>query len=111
MSEIENRQDFSDLEFTSEDEFRYFQTAMLGEQFRTFLTSQVGRMLHTRAIKEVEEAKLELLQCDPTTDDGVREILRLQRKADIADSFMRWCADAISDGEEAYAQMEEIRSE
>ncbi len=103
--------DFSELEFTSEAELQYFSEAVLGEEIRNFLNSTTGKYLHGRAINMKEEAKEQLLKHSPDTEYGRRKIQRLQRNAEMAEMFMRWCAEGIHQGNEAYHQLQVAREQ
>jgi len=103
------RNDFGDIDFTSEEEMNYFQEAILGEQFKDFLTSNIGRLLHGRAKADYEDAKEQLLSCNPDSFFGRKKVKRLQAQAAQADNFMRWCADIIANGNDAEAMLETLR--
>jgi len=79
----------------------------MGIEVERFLKSEVGRLLHGRAKQEIEEAKAELMGCDPNTFWGRRKIKKLQNRALIAQWFMSWCVEAIMDGRNAEIQLQE----
>lgn len=112
MKAVENTaRDFSGLEFVDEGELQYFAEAQIGEEVIAFLRSPIGRLLHGRAKQEVEQAKQDLLDINPLTRRGFGKFKRIQEKAQQAKWFMRWCADAIEQGDAAATQLEFYRSE
>jgi hypothetical protein len=80
---------------------------ILREDVLEFLRSPVGRYLHGRAKLDLEAAKEDLLDCNPLSWWGRRKILKIQHRADIARSLMRYCVDAINDGNVAEKQLTE----
>lgn len=97
------------LQFVDERERLYFAQAHLGIEVHQFLGSNVGKLLHGRAIQEYEQAKEDLLKCNLGNWFGRRKAQKLQQQAAIADRFMRWCAEAIMDGHAAEQELEEYR--
>lgn len=104
--------DQAEISFIDEKERELFARATLGDDIRDFLRSPVGRYLHGRAKQQLEESKIDALAVDP---DGwraffVRRKLRqIRLRAEIARSFMKWCADAIVDGDHAARELDEYR--
>lgn len=96
-------------DFLDESERLYFAQAHLGVEVTQFLSSNVGRYLHGRAIQEYEQAKEDLLKCNVRTLFGRRKALKIQQKAETAQMFMRWCAEAIMDGRNAEQELENYR--
>lgn len=81
---------------------------------RDFLESNVGRYMHGRAKAEIERCQVAALECDPgfglfRWGVGRRKLARLREEAAIADKFIRWCAEALIDGENAYTELKEYR--
>jgi len=112
MKAVENTaRDFSGLDFIDEQERQYFAEAQIGEEVIAFLCSPTGRLLHGRAKQEVEKAKQDLLDINPLTRRGFRKFKQIQEKAQQAKWFMRWCADAIEQGNAGAIQLEHHRSE
>ena len=107
----DNLDDFSNVEFIDSTEREYFEEAKLGEDVASFLNSAVGRYLHYRAKLEVEEVKDELLDFDPYSAEGRKQHAELQKKAAAAKNFMRWCSEAIKNGDMAYQQLQHIADE
>jgi len=93
------------VEFISDTERAYFEEARLGNTVRDFLVSDVGRYLHGRARIQLQEAQTSLVHCKP------EELADLQRKAQQAETFMSWLAEAITNGEAAYTSLKEYRDE
>jgi len=98
-----------DLEFVDDKEREYFATARLGEDFETFIRSEVGQLLHGRAKLELDAVKDQLLDCNPHSFFGRRKIQKLQNRAQQARWFIRWCYDAIYDGKNAATLLTEYR--
>lgn len=99
----------SDIEFIDEKERELFARGALGQQVLDFLASPVGRYLHGRAQAEVEQAQVDALEVNADSFFGRRKLKKLQHRAGVARSIMRWCADAIQDGEIAYQELREHR--
>lgn len=95
------------LEFVDDQERLYFAKAQLGEQIREFLVSPAGRYLHGRAKQQLQGCQEEALSCNPNSFFGRRKLSRIQRDAEVARSFMSWCADAITEGEYSYRKLQE----
>jgi len=95
------------FEDMTERERVLFAEAKLGMDVEHFLKSDVGRLLRGRAAQEIEEAKIELLECNPDTFFGRRRIKKLQNKAQLANQFMSWCAEAITGGRNAEIQLQD----
>jgi len=103
--------DYSHLTFLDEKERLYFERARLGIEVHDFLRSDVGRYLHGRAKLELQEAQAEALECNPDSFFGRRKLRKIQRKADCALAFMRYCTDAISDGINAEQELADYRGQ
>ena len=99
------------VDFVDEKERELFARARIGEEARRFLESDLGRYLHGRAQKEIEQAQVDALECNAWTWLGRRKLLKLQHKAGVARSFLRWIVDAIQDSEVAYQELSEYRKE
>lgn len=99
------------VDFIDERERELFARAQLSQQVLDFLAGAVGRYLHGRARQTVEQAQVDALDCNIATFWGRRKFNKLQREADIARQFMKWCADAITDGEIAYQELKDYRKE
>lgn len=101
--------DYSNVHFVSDQEREYFAEAHLGEQVRSFLVSATGRFLHGRAKQVITDGKDKLANLDPTTQLGVEEWKVIKQDMSNAESFMKWCAEAIVNGDNAASQLEEYR--
>jgi len=99
------------VDFVDDKERELFARAQLGVKAREFLETDLGRYLHGRAQKEVEQAQVDALECNAWSWWGRRKLLKLQHKAGIARSFLRWIVEAIQDGEFAYQELSEYRKE
>ena len=96
-----------DIEFVDSRERELFAAAKLGEDVRKFLRSDVGRYIHGKAKIDLEDAKEQLLNCNLLTFWGRRKARQLQQKAEVARSVLRYCVDAINDGELAFQELSE----
>ena len=95
-----------EIEFADDRERELFARVLLREEVMTFLRSPAGRYLHGRAKLDLEAAKEDLLDCNPFTWWGRRKIQRIQHRADVAQSVLRYCVDAINDGNVAEKELE-----
>jgi len=102
--------DYSKIDFINDAERGYFEEARLGVTVQHFLVSDVGRYLHGRAKFALEEVKQKMLDLDPGIPSFLQEFVGLQKDAWAAESFMKWCAEAIVNGENANHQLEEYRN-
>lgn len=100
-------------QFIDEQERTYFAQARLGDDIRSWLNSDVGKFLHGCAKlelntvrDELEKISPEMLWMRPFTR---RKLKRLQLRAEAARLFMRWCAEAMSEGDFAFRQLETYR--
>ena len=103
------------ISFVDKAEQTYFAQAQLGDDIYAFLKSPTGRYLHGCAKQEVEALRDAMEGFDPTTFWGrwraQRKLRKLQIRAKAARYFMTWMAEAIQQGEHAFKQLEEYRSE
>lgn len=106
---MSNDNDLAGIEFVDEGERMHFAHARLGQDVRLFLTSQTGRYLHGRAKLELDEARDAILEANPHSFFGRRKIQKIQRQAESAKLFIRWCTDAITEGEFAEQELENYR--
>jgi len=97
------------IKFVDDRERLHFATARLGIQTIDFLNSPTGRYLHGRAKQQLEECKEEAIQCNPLSFFGRRKLLKIQHRAKLAESFMSWCADIITEGEMSEQELSEHR--
>lgn len=101
--------DYSNIEFINDQERQYFAEAHLGEIVRDFLVGPVGRYLHGRAKTDLEAGRDKLATLDPTTIAGVAEWKLVKQDMAHAETFIRYCAEAIGNGDMAAQQLEEYR--
>lgn len=101
----------SEIEFVNDQERQFFAEAVLGEEVREFLVSQIGRYLHGCAKQEYDRCRNEMFDLDPYTPEGKRDFLKLKRDAAAAAHFMRWCLEAIELGNQAGTMLENYREE
>jgi len=99
------------INFVDEKERELFARAELGVQAREFLDSPMGRYLQGRAQREIEQAQVDALECNPRTWWGRRKLLKLQERAATARYFVSWVVDALQDGNVAYQELKEHRQE
>lgn len=109
MTDINDSDLINKLDFVDNHERIHFAKAQLGEQVRTFLTGPAGRYLHGRAKQQLRECEEEALTCNPDSFFGRRKLKRIQMDAGIARAFMTWCADAITEGEHSYRELQEYK--
>jgi hypothetical protein len=95
-----------DVEFADDRQRLLFARAQLGEQVRDFLVSPVGRYLHERAKEDLEQVKIQLLHTNTDSWFGRRKARRLRETAAHCERFMKYCVDAITDGEVAFRELE-----
>ena len=101
----------SDIDFIDEQERAYFAEAVVGQEIQGFLTSDVGRYLHGRAKQEYDRCRDEMFDLDPYTPEGKRKFLKLKADAQAAAWFMRWCVEAIQNGNNAEVMLENYRED
>ncbi len=94
------------IEFVSENERAVFARAQLGEDVMKFLNSAPGKYLHGRVKEDLERVKCELLLVDTDYPWGRRKARRLRETAAHCERFMKYCVDAITDGEVAYSELD-----
>lgn len=98
------------IQFANDRERELFARAQLGENARSFLASNVGRYLHGRAIEDLEAAKAGIMDLDPLpwwAFRARRQWRAFKLKALVAESFMKYCVDAIQDGDIAYNELKQ----
>ena len=81
--------------------------AILGDEAKKFLESDLGAKMHELAIGQVIAAQEALETVDPM--NGVR-ITELQNQAKVARYFEQWLVELISKGEAALAAHQQQRS-
>lgn len=103
-----NTDSFDDLQFTSISQRTYFTEARLGLEVEDFLRSNTGKILQHRAIQQCEEAKQAM--CDLDVDDPTDRVTykRHRFKMAVADQFLRWCVEAIQNGQTSEQLVKEL---
>lgn len=101
--------DYSKIDFINDAERGYFEEARLGVTVQQFLMNDTGRYLHGRAKITLEEVKDKMLELSSAMPDFQSQFDRLQQEAWCAEHFIKWCAEAIVNGEGATRQLEEYR--
>lgn len=101
-----NPEDF--ITFRSDEERALFTEARLGQEAIDFLSSPLGQLLQGRAEAEKQEAAALLLEADCY---NTQLIMKLQRKAQAANNFIRWIGEAIQNGRFAEQQLETLEEE
>ena len=101
-------QDEGEITFRNEAERELFAEARLGQQAIDFLHSDLGRLLMGYARQEKREAMEQLLHTD--SHDHTK-IDFYQRKAEVADNFVRWIGEAIQNGSLAEDELMSIEEE
>lgn len=101
----------SDIQFVDETERGYFAEAIIGQEVKDFLNSDTGRYLHGRAKQEYDRCRDQMFDLDPYTPEGKQNFLKLKADAQAAQWFMRWCVEAIQNGNNAEVMLETYREE
>ena len=104
--DVRDTEYLKNLEFVDEQERSHFAKAQLGEQIRDFLASPAGRYLHGRAKILLRESQELALECNPDSLFGRRKLRRVQQDAAVARMFMTWCAEAITEGEMSFRELQ-----
>jgi hypothetical protein len=89
------------IEFINDQEKQYFAEAMVGEEVLNFLNSTTGMYLHGRAKKVYQKCITEMFELDPYTAQGKKAHARIQKEAWCAEQFIKWCSDAIIQGQQS----------
>lgn len=106
-----NEERVQDIEFIDKAEQEYFAQARLGDDVFEFLRSPTGRYLHGCAKQELQLLRDAMEDFDPTSFWGRRKLRKLQIRAKAARMFMTWLGEAIQQGDMAFKQLQEYRSE
>jgi len=69
-----------------------------GLDVKVFMGSPIGRYLTLRANQEIETALESMKTVDPDEPKAVR---KLQNDIHIAENFLQWMGEAVTDGENA----------
>lgn len=80
----------------------------VGDAFRTWIQSDVGRYIAGRAEQHELAVLRELAGCDP--EDTVK-LMRLQAEAKIPGRILQWIEEAMGAGETARFQLAEMEGE
>ena len=81
------------------------ESAAIGEAAKLFLQSDLGRSITARAVEEVDEALVELVDADPA---DAALIASIQSRIKVPSKAISWLTDAIAEGDNA---MERIHNE
>ena len=100
-----------DIRFINDQERLYFAEAVIGEEVRAFLVSEVGRYLHGCAKSEYDRCRDEMFDNNPYTPEGKRKHEQLKADAWAAQHFMQWCVEAMQNGDNAGKMLEQMREE
>lgn len=95
-------------QFANEEEEALFATAVLGENARRFMTTDVGVYVLARAAEQIAQAKNELLK---TPSWRKRKITNLQNQAKIAQNTIMWLNELLDDAEIAHDRLLKIDKE
>jgi hypothetical protein len=106
-----NPTELQGIKFINEKEQTYFAEAVIGEEVRAFLVSDVGRYLHGCAKQEFERCRGEMFDFDPYTPEGKKRYEALKADAWAALHFMKWCTEAIQTGDNAETMMKQMQEE
>jgi hypothetical protein len=93
-----------EIEFVNERERLLFARSRLGSDVLDFLRSSTGKYLHGRAKADYESAKEELIGMSMI---NLVKYWRVKRRAVHAQTFMKYCVDAIQDGDIAYQELQQ----
>lgn len=99
--------DLANIAFQSDEEVELFRIAHFKETVLTFMATPIGRYLVGCAQQEKQLMKDEMAKLDPTSDSFVKEYTKLQTTLYAAANFELWLAEAISNGENAQAQLDQ----
>jgi CRISPR/Cas system-associated endoribonuclease Cas2 len=80
----------------------------VGEDFKVFVESQVGKYLIVRANFERECVLSDIISADA---EDWQKIVRLQERARLLGDFLTWIQQAIDEGEIANFQFKQLREE
>ena len=81
--------------------------AVVGEQARQFLQTDLGDYLLKRAQAQIDSATEELKRVSPSWIWGRRKIERLQGQIAVAENTIHWLAEAITEGDAANKILED----
>ena len=98
-------------QFLNAEEEGLFAEVMLGDEAVRFLDSDLGRVLRGYAEVEKEHAKEALLTADAETPEGRTEIRQAQFRAAVANQFLGFIRDALSQGEVAHQSLLQMREQ
>ena len=84
------------------------ESAAIGEAAKMFLQSELGGHIARRAAEEVEAATARLIEADPV---DIRLIARLQTEIKVAKQGITWLVDAMTAGDHAMKQLQQIDEE
>lgn len=79
--------------------------SVLSIRFREFIRSELGEHLISRADAEIKSCKDQLAVTEPADADAIRA---LQQRIRVATIWQDWMADAITTGDNAVNQLQEM---
>lgn len=85
-----------------------FNEARLGLEMEDFLTTAVGKYLLHRATQVIEEAR-NTLESVPYTE--LEEVRKAQFDAAVSRMAMRWLQEAVTNGNQAVHELQQLESE
>lgn len=95
------------------NEIQLIASQQLGDEAKAFLKSNIGQLIIGCAEHDVREAKDDLLKIDPyefkTLAELQSKISSLQLKAKIALQIDSYLSEAITSGEQASHQLQEVQ--
>ena len=81
--------------------------AVIGEQARQFLQTDLGDYLLKRAQAQIDSATHDLKRASPNWIWGRKKIERLQSQIAVAENTIHWLAEAITEGDAATKILED----
>lgn len=84
------------------------ESAAIGEAAKMFLQSELGGHIARRAAEEVEAATARLIEADPA---DISLIARLQTEIKVSKQGITWLVDAMTSGDHAMRQLQQIDEE
>ena len=84
------------------------ESAATGEAAKLFLQSELGGHIARRAAEEVEAATSRLIEADPS---DIRSVSELQTTIKVAKQGITWLVDAMTSGDHAMKQLQQLDEE
>lgn len=83
-------------------------SALIGDEAKKFLESDLGKVIIGIADQEVDLAKEKLLDVDP---DDIKAVRKLQHQAEFGIAFKSWLYNLLNEGEQAMAAFKQQEQE